>query len=225
MKDFINKQIEKIKGFLSKGISFNPSIVGITVIISIVALCASYNIGSTHKLNRLVEQEAQTAVAELQQSDSELTSEIEKLSAQKDDLNTDLSGKTDIQNALQAYNTNKTDYTNQISQLDKSIESLDTSIQQKQTQLDTKKAAKAAEEERIAAEKAAAEKAAQEAEKKKSSSQNTTVNNNQSYTVYITNTGAKYHSSGCQYLKKSKIAISKDSAVAQGYTPCSRCNP
>ena len=47
----------------------------------------------------------------------------------------------------------------------------------------------------------------------------------QSYTVYITNTGKKYHRSGCSYLKKSQFAISVSSAKAQGYTPCSRCNP
>lgn len=29
----------------------------------------------------------------------------------------------------------------------------------------------------------------------------------------------------CRYLKKSQIAIDKDDAVAQGYTPCSVCNP
>ena len=47
----------------------------------------------------------------------------------------------------------------------------------------------------------------------------------QNYTVYITNTGKKYHRSGCSYLKKSQSAISVSSAKAQGYTPCSRCNP
>ena len=46
-----------------------------------------------------------------------------------------------------------------------------------------------------------------------------------SYTVYITNTGDKYHASGCQYLRSSKIAISKDDAEARGYQPCSRCRP
>lgn len=46
-----------------------------------------------------------------------------------------------------------------------------------------------------------------------------------SYTVYITKTGEKYHRDGCRYLKKSQIAIDKDDAVAQGYTPCSVCNP
>jgi len=44
-------------------------------------------------------------------------------------------------------------------------------------------------------------------------------------TVYITETGKKYHSDGCQYLSKSKIAISKADAIAQGYEPCSKCNP
>lgn len=48
--------------------------------------------------------------------------------------------------------------------------------------------------------------------------------NEDSYTVYITRTGSKYHRSGCSYLK-SKIAIEKKDAIAQGYTACSRCNP
>lgn len=42
--------------------------------------------------------------------------------------------------------------------------------------------------------------------------------------VYITNTGSKYHRAGCSYLK-SKKAITKEQAVSQGYSPCSRCNP
>ena len=43
--------------------------------------------------------------------------------------------------------------------------------------------------------------------------------------VYITETGEKYHKSGCQYLKKSKIEITLEEAKANGYTPCSRCRP
>lgn len=46
-----------------------------------------------------------------------------------------------------------------------------------------------------------------------------------SVTVYITKSGEKYHRSGCQYLKKSKIEISLDDAKAKGYTACSKCNP
>ena len=44
-------------------------------------------------------------------------------------------------------------------------------------------------------------------------------------TVYITNTGTKYHKSGCRYLSQSKIAISKKDAIAQGYGACSVCKP
>lgn len=46
-----------------------------------------------------------------------------------------------------------------------------------------------------------------------------------SYTVYVTNTGSKYHRSGCSYLRQSSHAIDKNSAVSQGYSACSRCNP
>lgn len=44
-------------------------------------------------------------------------------------------------------------------------------------------------------------------------------------TVYITKTGEKYHRDGCQYLRKSQIATSLESAKSRGYTPCSRCHP
>ena len=44
-----------------------------------------------------------------------------------------------------------------------------------------------------------------------------------SVTVYITKTGSKYHRYGCQYLRQSCISVSLDSAIAQGYTACSKC--
>lgn len=43
-------------------------------------------------------------------------------------------------------------------------------------------------------------------------------------TVYITNTGSKYHKSGCRYLRKSKIAISLTDAK-KSYDACSVCKP
>lgn len=51
----------------------------------------------------------------------------------------------------------------------------------------------------------------------------TTPQNTNSTIVYVTNTGKKYHKSGCSYLKKSKIEMSLTSAKNSGYTPCSRC--
>lgn len=44
-------------------------------------------------------------------------------------------------------------------------------------------------------------------------------------TVYITDTGSKYHRDGCQYLSKSQIAISLSDAKSQGYEPCKKCHP
>lgn len=44
-------------------------------------------------------------------------------------------------------------------------------------------------------------------------------------TVYITNSGAKYHRESCRYLSKSKIAIDLQEAIRKGYTPCSVCKP
>lgn len=46
-----------------------------------------------------------------------------------------------------------------------------------------------------------------------------------SYTVYITNTGAKYHKSGCRYLSKSCIKADLNDAIAEGYTACKVCKP
>ena len=48
---------------------------------------------------------------------------------------------------------------------------------------------------------------------------------NQSVTVYITRTGKKYHRDGCRYLSRSQYAISLKDAKAEGYTPCSVCDP
>ena len=49
--------------------------------------------------------------------------------------------------------------------------------------------------------------------------------NNQSVTVYITDTGSKYHTGDCRYLRKSKHPISLSDAKAQGYGPCKVCHP
>lgn len=56
-----------------------------------------------------------------------------------------------------------------------------------------------------------------------SSNSSSGTSQNQSVTVYITNTGSKYHRYGCSYLRKSCNAISLSNAKAAGYTPCSRC--
>ena len=46
-----------------------------------------------------------------------------------------------------------------------------------------------------------------------------------SQTVYITNTGKKYHAAGCRYLRSSSNAIDLSKAISSGYGACSVCNP
>lgn len=75
-------------------------------------------------------------------------------------------------------------------------------------------------EEKARQEAAAAESAAEARAQAEAQAEDTN-----GYTVYITKTGEKYHSGGCRYLKKSKIAIDINDARAQGYEPCSVCNP
>ena len=41
--------------------------------------------------------------------------------------------------------------------------------------------------------------------------------------VYVTDTGEKYHSYGCRYLKYSSTKKDIQQAIKQGYTPCSIC--
>lgn len=44
-------------------------------------------------------------------------------------------------------------------------------------------------------------------------------------TVYVTNTGKRYHREGCSSLRLSQIPLSLGEAVRSGYGPCSICNP
>ena len=42
-------------------------------------------------------------------------------------------------------------------------------------------------------------------------------------TVFVTDSGTKYHLSGCSYLRSSANELTLEEAEGQGYTPCSRC--
>lgn len=48
---------------------------------------------------------------------------------------------------------------------------------------------------------------------------------NNELTVYITDTGKRYHLSTCRYLSSSKHAIALGDAKRRGYTPCKVCQP
>jgi hypothetical protein len=44
-------------------------------------------------------------------------------------------------------------------------------------------------------------------------------------TVFITRTGNRYHLGGCEYLRRSSIAVALSAAKNGGYTPCHVCRP
>jgi hypothetical protein len=44
-------------------------------------------------------------------------------------------------------------------------------------------------------------------------------------TVYVTNTGKRYHRAYCRYLRFSSRPIELRDATAAGYTPCHVCTP
>ena len=48
---------------------------------------------------------------------------------------------------------------------------------------------------------------------------------NNELTVYITDTGERYHLSTCRYLRYSKHPIPLGEAKRRGYTPCKVCRP
>jgi len=78
-------------------------------------------------------------------------------------------------------------------------------------------------EEKAAAEALAAQQAA-EAEAARTRAAQEAVEAYNNTTVYISNSGHKYHEAGCYHLKSSH-PISRGEAIAQGYTPCAHCNP
>lgn len=89
--------------------------------------------------------------------------------------------------------------------------------------IDKETAEKAAAEEK--AKQEAAEKAAAEEKAKQEAAAAQAEPEEQEITVYITDTGSKYHSSGCRTLKKSRIETTLKKAIANGYEPCGICHP
>lgn len=55
--------------------------------------------------------------------------------------------------------------------------------------------------------------------------QNAERNQNIGYTVYIGQSGSKYHNANCRTLRGGKISIGINNARNRGYTACKICNP
>lgn len=55
--------------------------------------------------------------------------------------------------------------------------------------------------------------------------ENGRVAKSNSYVVYVSISGTKYHRKECSYLKSSSMPVDVTDALNAGYTACSRCNP
>ncbi len=169
--------------------------VKIILVILVISLpCCAYQGGKDNKLEKLVDERAAAIVEEIKQADSSIVSEIEALTAQKEELNKEISAKSDVITAIQKYNTDKTDYNEQIAQLNGEIEDLNTSIDATQEEI-----AKRAEQKRLAAEL-----------------EKTTI-------VWVGDSGNRYHSEYCRTLKGNKHQMTLAQAKAQGRTACGVC--
>jgi len=86
-----------------------------------------------------------------------------------------------------------------------------------------REAAERAYEQRVAAQRAAEEQARAQREAEAEPAQQAELGG--SGTVYITDTGECYHGAGCRHLRSSSQAVSRADAEANGYRPCSVCDP
>lgn len=197
-------------------------------IISVFLLICLFGAGCSDSSEQARINELETSVQTLQEQNDTLQKE-------NDGLNSDIAS---LQSEIESTSLENTNLQSEIETLKKQLEETDTYEQQiadLQSQIETLTAEKeelssenkALEEKVNSYESAAAKSSSGTAKVSSSDSGNhsDTGSSGGGVTVYITKTGDKYHTGSCSYLKKSKIAIDKDTAIAQGYTACSRCNP
>lgn len=173
---------------------------------------------------------------------SELTAQIESISAENESLAADI---TQYQEELKKLNEEKDSAKQLLAEANSKIEELSKledqqkdveKLKEQIEELSIQNSDKDAEIKKLQSEIAEYEAsktttsatAETEDDQGKASETNVTSqqeSTNNTYTVYITKTGSKYHRSGCRYLSKSQISIDKNDAISQGYSACSVCNP
>lgn len=164
-----------------------------------------------NELNAQIERQNRQ-VAELEEENKKietLEANVETLSKEKEDLNAKLSAVASTED------------------LKKTIDEKSQQILNLESQIGSLAAEKAEVEAQngVLQQQLSSKSSTTSSTSKSSTSSSTSPGTSTSYTVYITNTGSKYHRSGCSYLRSSSHAIDKNSAVSQGYTACSRCSP
>lgn len=132
-----------------------------------------------------------------------------------------LGGCTSDEDILAAYERGYDSALSKISALEKQLEAQKEENEDLQQQLD------AAEEKVAETVEATPAPASTPAPATQTTTSGTTTSSSDysTVTVYVTDTGEKYHRDGCQYLRNSRHAIDLSQAQSAGYTACSRCHP
>ena len=180
----------------------NIAIIILSILL-LFAICGSSE-NSIETSNSLPKEENiqvnQDKIQELEREKNVLIQEKEKLETEKNELYIE---KQDLENERNQLQKEKEDLETQTSTLEQEKTTLSDQLEQLKNKLANQKTT---------------------SNSTSSTSQtSTSTQNTNSAIVYVTETGKKYHKSGCSYLKKSKIQINLSDAKAQGYTPCSKC--
>lgn len=152
----------------------------------------------------------------------ELTAQIESISAENEALEADA---TQYQEELKKLKEEKDSTKQLLAEANSKIEELSTQNSDKDAEIKKLQSEIAEYEASKTATSASVETEDNQENVSETNVTSQQESTNNSYTVYITKTGSKYHRSGCRYLSKSQISIDKNDAISQGYSACSVCNP
>ena len=186
------------------------------VILSVLLVCGFLSIPKQNNLKELnaelseLKQQAESQILQI----AELKDENQKIKTLENEKQNLTKEKEELTAKLEAVPS--------IEELQKTIEEKSAQIASLETQISTLTTEKT----QLAEQNGTLQQQLSSAQKSTGTSTTSTtksVNNTEETagTVYITNTGSKYHRAGCSYLRSSQNAIGKNSAISQGYTACS----
>lgn len=170
------------------------------VILSVLLFFSLGTNGNNITTENNITNEVTSEVTRLTEQIAYLQAKNEKLGKTLNEVNLEVANNEDYQNQISSLQSQVSELQEELNTVNEEKEKLSNELKNRSSQVE-----------------------AEQSETSKTTVAESSISD--SYTVYITNTGSKYHRSGCRYLKKSQNAISKDNAIAQGYTPCSVCNP
>lgn len=208
IKQTLTKLSPTVKNTLQRKIEFSKMALSISVAAAILCSIIGYNVGQGMKLQQDILQVVDSKISAIEQSNNAIKENTSSFKTQAQTLSNTIAQKSAVTSAMNEYNTAKSDYNNQISNKQANVASLDTAITQKQAELDIKIAAKKQRE--------------QEEKAKKQYSTNYIETSEE--TVWVGDSGTKYHYKNCRTLRGNKHEITLKEAKAQGRTACKVCH-